>query len=157
MSHSASVLFVCLGNICRSPLAEAAFRAAADEAGITVHADSAGTAGYHIGEPPDPRSIETALAKGIDIRHYRGRQLLREDFASFTHIFAMDHQNLRNIEALRPSDAMTHVSLLMDLVPGREGAAIADPYYGGEEHFEDTWDDVWSAAQALVDQLRGRG
>lgn len=69
----------------------------------------------------------------------------------------MDHQNLRNIEALRPQGADTHVSLLMDMVPGREGAAIADPYYGGEENFADTWDDAWMAAQALVEHLRGRG
>lgn len=157
MSHSASVLFVCLGNICRSPLAEAAFRAAAEEAGLEVHADSAGTAAYHVGQPPDPRSIDTAMSNGIDIRHYRGRQLVREDFSRFTHILAMDHQNLRNIEALRPQGAGTHVSLLMDMVPGREGAAIADPYYGGEENFTDTWDDAWMAALALVEHLRGRG
>lgn len=150
-----AVLFACLGNICRSPLAEAAFRKAAEDAGLDAHADSAGTAAYHVDEPPDPRSIAMAAAKGIDIRHYRGRQLVREDFARFTHIFAMDHQNLRNIEAIRPGNATAHVSLLLDLVAGREGAAIADPYYDGEDRFEDTWDDVEVAAKALVQQLTG--
>lgn len=148
-----AVLFVCLGNICRSPLAEAAFRKAAEDAGLEVEADSAGTAAYHIGEPPDPRSIATAASKGVDIRQYRGRQLSREDFARFTHIFAMDHQNLRNIEAIQPKGATAHVSLLLDLVEGREGAAIADPYYDGEERFEDTWAEVEAAASALVEQL----
>ena len=149
-----AILFVCLGNICRSPLAEAAFRKAAAEAGLEVEADSAGTAGYHIGSPPDPRSVEEAAKHGIDISGYAGRQLSVDDFDHFTHIFAMDHQNLRNIEALRPAVLTTHVSLLMDLVPGREGAAIADPYYDGEEKFEDTWEDVNWAAQALVETLK---
>lgn len=145
-----AILFVCLGNICRSPLAEAAFRKRSEEAGLAVEIDSAGTAAYHVGRPPDPRSAATARDNGIDIAHYRGRQLSAEDFTGFTHIFAMDHQNLRDIEAAKPSHATAEVSLLMDLVPGREGAAIADPYYGGEERFEDTWEDVSAAADALV-------
>lgn len=155
MTMRPAVLFVCLGNICRSPLAEAAFRRAAEDSGIDVHIDSAGTAAYHVGQPPDPRSIATALAYGIDIGHYRGRQIAAEDFTRFTHIFAMDHQNLRNIEAVRPAGATAQVSLLMDLVKGREGAAIADPYYDGEEHFEDTWADVEMAARALALLLLG--
>lgn len=155
MTSRYSVLFVCLGNICRSPLAEAAFRRAAEASGIEVEIDSAGTAAYHVGQPPDPRSIATAAAHGIEIGHYRGRQLSAGDFTRFTHIFAMDHQNLRNIEAIRPAGATAQVSLLMDLVKGREGAAIADPYYDGEEHFEDTWADVEMAARALVARLLG--
>ena len=150
-----AILFVCLGNICRSPLAEAAFRAAAEKAGLDAEADSAGTADYHVGSPPDPRSVEEAARHGIDISGYAGRQLSTEDFDRFTHIFAMDHQNLKNIEALRPDGSSAQVSLLMDLVPGREGAAIADPYYDGEEQFEATWEDVDAAAQALVKRLGG--
>ncbi|MBD2842032.1 low molecular weight protein-tyrosine-phosphatase [Erythrobacter rubeus] len=149
-----ALLFVCLGNICRSPLAEGAMRRAASDAGLDVVIDSCGTASYHIDSPPDPRSVETAAANGIDISGLRGRQLVREDFARFTHIFGMDHQNLRNIEAVRPEGSTTHVSLLMDMVPGREGAAISDPYYDGEDQFDETWQDVWAAAQALVEQLR---
>ena len=148
-----SLLFVCLGNICRSPLAEAAFRDAAERAALDVHVDSAGTGEWHVGHPPDPRSQEVAERHGIDISGYAGRQLSVEDFDRFTHIFAMDHQNLRNIEALRPEGSRAHVSLLMDLVPGREGAAIADPYHDGEEQFEYTWEDVDAAAKALVKRL----
>ncbi len=148
-----SVLFVCLGNICRSPLAEAAFRMVAEEAGLDAHVDSAGTAAYHVGEPPDPRSIATAAAKGVDICQYRGRQITSEDFTRFTHIFAMDHQNLRNIEAILPSNGTAHVALLMDAVEGREGSAIADPYYDGGDMFDATWADVEAAARALVSRL----
>ena len=145
-----AVLFVCLGNICRSPLAEAAFRAAAEKHDLEVHIDSAGTAAYHVDAPPDPRSIETARGQGIDITHYRGRQIVAEDFERFDYIFAMDHQNLRNIRAIEPADSKAQVLLLMDLVKGREGAAIADPYYDGEDQFDVTWADVNAAAQALV-------
>ena len=153
MAHTVSVLFVCLGNICRSPLAEAAFRAAADEADLAVHIDSVGTAGYHVGEPPDPRSIRTAAARGIDIAHYRGRQLAESDYREFTHIFAMDHENLRNIEARAPTNATAKISLLLDLLPHRMGEAVVDPYYGGDDGFERTWAEVNEAAQALARKL----
>ena len=153
MTQRPSVLFVCLGNICRSPLAEAAFRKASLEAGLDAEADSAGTAAYHVGAPPDPRSIETAAVHDIDISGLRGRQLTTQDFADFTHIFAMDHQNLRNINAVRPEGSPALVSLLMDVVPGREGAAIADPYYDGEDQFSNTWEYVDAAAKALVARL----
>lgn len=148
-----ALLFVCLGNICRSPLAEGAMRAAAAKAGLEVKTDSCGTAGYHVGEPPDPRSIATAAHHGTDITDLRGRKLTGADFTNFTHIFAMDHSNLANIRAVAPADTSASISLLMDVVPGREGAAIADPYYDGEEHFEFTWEDVSNAADALVAQL----
>ncbi len=154
MTQPPALLFVCLGNICRSPLAEGAMRLAAEQSGVEVRIDSCGTAAYHVGEPPDPRSIATAADYGIDISGLRGRQLHSEDFSRFTRIFAMDHMNLRNIERVRPAGATAHVSLLMDVVAGREGAAIADPYYDGEERFEDTWEDVWSAAQALIEQMK---
>ncbi len=131
-------------------------RLAAERTGLEVAIDSCGTAAYHVGEPPDPRSVETAAAHGIDISDLRGRQLAAEDFTRFTHIFAMDHQNLRNIKAVQPDNATAHVSLLMDVVEGREGAAIADPYYDGEEHFEFTWQDVWSAAETLAERMKTR-
>ncbi|WP_435417785.1 low molecular weight protein-tyrosine-phosphatase [Parerythrobacter aurantius] len=153
MSRKPAVLFVCLGNICRSPLAEAAFRKAAEEAGLDAEADSAGTAAYHVGEPPDPRSIATAARYGIDIAHYRGRQIEPADFERFTHILALDHSNLANIRRIAPDGHSAHVALVMDMVPVREGAAVADPYYEGEEQFEYTWEDVWRAAQALVTRL----
>lgn len=148
-----SVLFVCLGNICRSPLAEAAFRAAAQAAGLEAEADSAGTASYHVGSPPDPRSIAKAAEKGMDIRHYRGRQVEQSDFTRFTHILALDQQNLRNLQAIAPDNASAHLGLLLDMVPGREGEAVPDPYYGGPEGFELTWADVSAAARELVAQM----
>lgn len=149
-----AVLFVCLGNICRSPMAEGAFRAAAEAAGVSLAIDSAGTAAYHVGDPPDPRAQETARKYGAEIGGLRGRQLVPEDFRRFTHVLVMDHANLANAQAIVPDDAITQPQLLLDLVPGREGAAVADPYYGGEEHFEDTWADVTAAARALVSLLQ---
>lgn len=149
-----AVLFVCLGNICRSPMAEGAFRAAAAAAGLNIRIDSAGTAAYHVGDPPDPRAQETARKYGAEIGGLRGRQLVAEDFRRFTHVLVMDHSNLANARAIVPEDAISQPQLLLDLVPGRAGAAVTDPYYGGEEHFEDTWADVSQAAAALVEALR---
>ena len=148
------ILFVCLGNICRSPLAEAAFRKAADDAGLSVEVDSAGTADYHVGEPPDPRSVAEAARHGIDIGHYRGRQLKVEDFDRFDWILGMDASNMANIARLQPANARARVDMLLNLVPGREGADLADPWYGGEDNFRDTWDDVSAGAAALVTLLR---
>jgi len=151
---STSVLFVCLGNICRSPLAEAAFRRAAEEAGLAVEVDSAGTANYHVGEPPDPRSIVEAARHGIDISCYRGRQLAVEDFHRFDWIVGMDASNMANIARRNPGNGKARIAMLLDLVPGREGADLADPWYGGEDNFRDTWEDVTAGAAALVALLR---
>ncbi len=148
-----AVLFVCLGNICRSPLAEAAFRAEAARAGLAATADSAGTADYHIGDPPDERAIRTALRHGIDISAYRGRQAVTADFARFSHIYALDHQNLANLRRIAPADHGAELALLLDLVPDRRGQAVADPWYGDEAGFEVTWAEVSAAAQALVRTL----
>ncbi|WP_371830714.1 low molecular weight protein-tyrosine-phosphatase [Erythrobacter sp.] len=136
--------------MCRSPLAEAAFRRAAERAGLAVEVDSAGTADYHVGEPPDPRSIVEAARHGIDIRHYRGRQLSVEDFHRFTWIVGMDASNMTNIALRNPGDGKARIVMLLDLVPGREGADLADPWYGGEDNFRDTWADVTAGAAALV-------
>ncbi len=135
-------------------MAEGAFRAAATTAGLTVEIDSCGTAAYHRGSPPDPRAVATAQKNGVDISELRARQLETADFTRFTHILAMDHDNLRNVRAIEPQNSGAHVSLLLDVVPGREGAAVADPYYDGEENFRFTWEDVSRAADALIAQLR---
>jgi protein-tyrosine phosphatase len=145
-----SVLFVCLGNICRSPLAQAAFAAEARRVGLIAHADSAGTGDWHVGEPPDPRAQRTARRHGVDISGYRGRQVERADFDRFTHILALDHGNLADLRRLAPADATARIGLLLDLVPGRAGEAVADPYFGDEAGFEVTWDEVTAAAEALV-------
>lgn len=138
-------------------MAEGAFRRAAAEAGLVLTIDSAGTGGWHAGDPPDPRAIAMARAQGVDIGHLRARQLVAADFRRFTHVLVMDHQNLADARAIVPGDAISAPMLLLDLVPGREGAAVADPYYGGEEHFDDCWQDVDRAARALAALLRTGG
>ncbi|MEI6642599.1 MAG: low molecular weight protein-tyrosine-phosphatase [Novosphingobium sp.] len=154
-----SVLFVCLGNICRSPLAEAALRAEAVAAGLALTIDSAGTGGWHAGQPPDSRAIAEAARHGIDISGYRARQVRPEDFQRFGQIFALDQQNLRDLRRIAPSALMgrstARVSLLMDLVPGREGTAVIDPYGGSDEDFAETWSDVREAARRLVARMGG--
>lgn len=152
-----SFLFVCLGNICRSPLAEGAFRKVADNRGLTVQIDSAGTGDWHIGKAPDPRAIATAARHGVTIDTYRARQIVSDDFERFSHIFALDAANLHDIRAIAPPAPRAQVSLLLDLIPGRQGQSVADPYFGDEAGFEVTWDDVMAAALALADDLAGRG
>ena len=149
-----SILFVCLGNICRSPLAEAALRAQAWEAGIALTIDSAGTGAWHAGNPPDPRAIAEARRHGIDISAYRARQVRAEDFHHFTQIWALDPQNLRDLRALAPSRSTAQLGLLMDLVPGRAGTAVIDPYYGDAEEFAVVWEDVSAAARMLLQRLQ---
>ena len=154
---TASILFVCLGNICRSPLAEAALRAEAGKRGLDVHIDSAGTGDWHLGHPPDRRATAVAGQRGIDISHLRARQVTPEDFRRFDHIVALDAQNLRDLERMRPADGKAELSLLLDHVQGREGQAVADPYYGGDEHFDVTWSDVEAGAGALADRIEKSG
>jgi protein-tyrosine phosphatase len=148
-----SVLFVCLGNICRSPLAEAAFRREAERLGIEVEIDSAGTGDWHIGFPPDPRAAAVAARNGIDIAHLRARQVTPDDFGRFDHIVALDSDNLRDLERMRPADAKAELSLLLDHVGGRAGEAVADPYYGEDSHFDTAWADVAAGAQALARKI----
>jgi protein-tyrosine phosphatase len=151
-----AVLFVCLGNICRSPLAEAAFRAEAARAGLAVTVDSAGTAGWHVGRPPDARARAVARRHGVDIDGYAARQVTRDDFHRFDHIVALDRDNLAALAALRPDGARASLSLLLDHVAGREGEAVADPYYGSAEGFEVTWEEVSDGARGLVRLIRER-
>lgn len=147
------VLFVCLGNICRSPLAEAAFREEAARVGLDAEADSAGTGDWHRGEPPDRRAIAAARRNGIDISHLRARQIRPEDFEAFDLVVALDRDNLADLKVLRPAGSRAALSLLLDHVPGRQGEAVADPYYGDDSHFDITWRDVTEAARALADKL----
>lgn len=151
-----SILFVCLGNICRSPLAEAAFREEARARGMDIEIDSAGTGDWHVGRPPDRRAIAVARRHGVDIAGYRARQVSAADFERFTHIVALDAQNLRDLERLKPALSRAVLSLLLDHVPGRAGEPVADPYYGSDEGFEISWNDVMAGAKGLADALTSR-
>ena len=151
-----SVLLICLGNICRSPLAEAALRRAADALGLELRVESAGTADWHAGKPPDERAIAVVRRNGIDISGFRARQVTPADFYRFDHIVALDLENLARLREIRPPDGKARLSLLLDHVPGREGQPVADPYHGDEKAFELTWSDVNAGAEALSRSLSGR-
>lgn len=150
-----AVLFVCLGNICRSPMAEGAFRAAAEKAGLSVRVDSVGTAGYHIGEPPDPRAIAVARHHGVDISKAKGRQLDPKDFENFTHIVALDSANMAGIEARCPRHFEGQLGMLLDVLEDRKGESVADPYYGDESDFDTAWSEISHAAERLAQRLNG--
>lgn len=145
-----AILFLCLGNICRSPLAEGAARAAFAAAGIAARLDSAGTGDWHVGHPPDIRAQAEARRRGTDISDLRGRQLAVDDFYRFDVILAADANNLRAARALAPPDATARLRLMLDLVPGRRGESVTDPYYGADDGFATTWADVSAVAAALV-------
>lgn len=147
------VLMVCLGNICRSPLAEGIFR---EIAGADFEVDSAGTAGYHIGNPPDPRSIAIARQNQIDISSQRCRQFEVSDFLEFDYIFAMDHSNYSNIIALaRNAEDESKVTLLLEA--GNAGELeVPDPYYGGEQGFAEVYDLIYKACLNIYENLRTR-
>jgi protein-tyrosine phosphatase len=152
-----SVLFVCLGNICRSPLAEAAFRREAERLGLEVEIDSAGTGDWHIGHPPDRRAAAVAARNGVDISHLRARQVTPDDFHLHDHIIALDAHNLRDLREMQPPGSKAEVSLLLDHVAGREGEAVADPFYGEADHFDATWEDVTAGAEALARRIARGG
>lgn len=152
-----SVLFVCLGNICRSPLAEGALRAEAARLGLDLIVDSAGTGDWHAGEPPDERAQAVARRHGVDISTLRARQVRPADFRRFTHVIALDHDNLAGLRKLAPADATAELSLLLDHVEGREGQPVADPWFGDEAGFEVTWAEVTAAARTFVARLRNGG
>jgi protein-tyrosine phosphatase len=152
------ILFVCLGNICRSPSAEAVMRAIAareaPELGIEV--DSAGTAGYHIGSPPDERALEAARRRGYDMAALRARVVTPEDFEQFDLILAMDRNNLSILRRRAPAPARERVRLFLEFAPDADAAEVPDPYYGGPAGFEEVLDLVEAAARGLIAHLRDR-
>lgn len=150
-----SVLFVCLGNICRSPLAEGALRQRAEEEGLELKIDSAGTGDWHVGCEPDRRAQAVAARHGIDISRIRSRQVRLRDFQDFDHIVAMDGDNLAALRQIAPPGTEGKLSLLLDHVPGRAGQSVADPYFGGAEGFDATWADLVLGIDGLVPRLRG--
>ena len=142
------VLCVCLGNICRSPTAEAVLRA---QAGDRIEVDSAGTAGWHVGKPPYAPAIEAAVARGYDLRLLRARQITPADFDRFDLILAMDEDNLADIESLRPAETDTPVRLFLDYAPDVGRTAVPDPYYTRD--FEEALDLIEVAARGLLAKL----
>ena len=150
-----NVLFVCLGNICRSPSAEGVFRKVLEAQGMQdkVTVDSCGIGDWHVGRPPDARAQQAARRRGIDISPLRARQLCQDDFTHFDYILAMDHDNLDAINAIQPDD-YKGVSRLFLAFSGQPDSAVPDPYYGGEEGFENVLDLIESASQGLAAHLR---
>ena len=152
------VLCVCLGNICRSPTAEGVLRAlAASEApelGLIV--DSAGTASYHVGDPPDPRSVQAALGRGIDLSSLRARAVELRDFHEFDFVLAMDRDNLRVLEARRPANSRAALHRLLEFAPELGRLDVPDPYYGGSADFETVLDLVTAGARGFLATLRER-
>lgn len=151
-----SVLFVCLGNICRSPTAEAIMLHKVAQAGLDDHivVDSAGTGDWHVGEAPDPRARQHGSHRGYDLEPLRARQIDASDFERFDHILAMDSANLRELRRLCPSPLQNKVQLLLDFAPDRAGQEIADPYFGGADGFERVLDECELACDGLLDRLR---
>jgi len=145
------VLFVCTGNICRSPTAEGVFRRLVGEAGLgdRITADSAGTHGYHIGEPPDPRTRQAGEARGVDLSGLRARKLVAADFTAFDHILALDHGHLAHIRRMAPAGATAAVALFLP-----DDQEVPDPYYGDGAHFEEVLDLCERGARALLDRIR---
>ena len=153
--RAAHVLFVCLGNICRSPTAEGVLRdvAAREAPQLRLDIDSAGTADYHIGAPPDPRTQSAARARGIDLSGLRARQIERRDFERFDYILAMDDDNLAQLERLRPRDARAQLQLFMSYAPQLGQREVPDPYYGGPQDFETVLDLTSAAARGFIAAL----
>ncbi|MBA5727519.1 low molecular weight protein-tyrosine-phosphatase [Bombella mellum] len=148
--HTPSFLFVCTGNICRSPLAELAMRREAETRGLMVEIDSAGTGNWHEGDRPDPRARATARRHGLNADVLRARQVRQDDFERFDHIIALDRSHLAALKTLQPAGSKAHVTLLLDHVAGQKGRDVIDPYYGPEDGFETTWRDVERGCKALA-------
>jgi low molecular weight protein-tyrosine phosphatase len=153
------VLFVCLGNICRSPTAEGAMRALVREEGLqdSIELDSAGTGNWHVGSPPDPRAIAAARARGIALEGC-AREVRREDFDDFDLVLAMDRSNMRELRRLEPgAQALAKVRLLREFDPASAGAEdldVPDPYHGAAGGFDEVLDLVQAACRGLLEQIR---
>lgn len=150
------VLFVCMGNICRSPTAEAVFRHYVESAGMSadIFIDSAGTHDYHIGDRPDARAQHAARQRGYDMSELRGRQVGGDDFRYFDYVLAMDTSNLAILQHITPPDSDTRARLFLDYARHHREREVPDPYYGGADGFEHVLDMVEDAAQGLLEEIR---
>jgi protein-tyrosine phosphatase len=156
--REAGVLFVCMGNICRSPTAEAVFRrlAAAEAPELSLAIDSAGTHGYHVGAPPDPRSQAAARRRGIDMSALRARRLVRADFERFDYVLVMDERNREDALEIAPAAHAARLRLFLEYAPQLGRVEVPDPYYGGPEGFNTVLDYVEDACQGLIEYVRKR-
>lgn len=152
---SKRILFVCMGNICRSPTAEGVFRAHLErlDPPLDVMLDSAGTHGYHVGHPPDPRAAEAAARRGISLWGINARQIEVADFERFDLILCADVANRERVEAMRPKVSQAEIGMILDFADADE-VEVPDPYYGGEKGFERVLDLIESACEGLVRHLR---
>ena len=157
-SDRVKILFVCLGNICRSPTAEGVLRvlAAREAPELGIEVDSAGTAGYHVGQPPDPRTRAAAARRGYDLSPLRARIVEPDDFERFDLILAMDHDNLEVLRRRAPRHAHQRLRLLLEFAPDGGPEEVPDPYYGGPNGFEEVLDLVEAATRGLLAHLRQR-
>lgn len=153
--YASSVLFVCLGNICRSPTAQAAFERKAKLAGLDVVIDSAGTSHWHIGGRPDPRSLEHGEARGLSFDGQAARQVGRGDFAQFDYILAMDSDNLSVLRGIAPKTYSGHLGLFLDFAEGPKERSVPDPYYGGADGFDEVIDLIEAASDGLIAHIQG--
>ncbi len=152
------VLFVCLGNICRSPTAHGVFQHAVEQAGLShlIQVDSAGTSNWHVGSPPDSRSMAEARKRGYDLSSLRARQAIARDFNEFDYILAMDEYNLADLEQLRPADFTGHLSLFLDFSRQKHYREMPDPYHGGAAGFTLVLGLVEDASAGLLEHIRRR-
>jgi protein-tyrosine phosphatase len=150
------VLFVCTGNICRSPTAEGVFRSLVERAGLAdrIGADSAGTHGYHVGEPPDPRTRAAASARGYDLSGLRARRIAREDFGRFDLVLAMDRDHHAILDRFAPPTGRHKLRMLMEFARRSATDEVPDPYYGGPDGFELVLTLIEDAAEGLLEHLR---
>jgi protein-tyrosine phosphatase len=150
------VLFVCTGNICRSPTAEGLFRALVERAelGGVIEVDSAGTGGWHVGEPPDGRSQAAARQRGLDLSGQRARQVETADFEVFDYLLGLDRSHLQALERLAPAARRDRLHLLLDYAPELGVSDVPDPYYGGVHGFEQVLDLVEAGCRGLLDHIR---
>ncbi|MFK7977975.1 MAG: low molecular weight protein-tyrosine-phosphatase [Halioglobus sp.] len=152
MSHVCSVLFVCLGNICRSPTAHGVFQAKVAQQGLSAHivVDSAGTADWHTGKAPDPRAIAEASTRGYDLSELKARQAMTADFDRFDYVIAMDESNLQGLQQLCPEEYSGHLGLMLEFAPQQNLVEVPDPYYGGDEGFAEVLDLLEQACDGLL-------